>query len=120
MWHNQMMLSLAAEPVPFAFDSAGAARVGGTRVTLEVLLGCYLNGETAEQLHDDFPTIALSEIYATIAYYWRHRAEVDAYLAQVAAEADAIMRKLERDFPQDGLKERLLARMSERNGQASR
>ena len=81
--------------MPFAFDSAGAARVGGTRVTLEVLLGCYLNGETAEQLHEDFPTIPLSEIHATIAYYWRHSAEVDAYLAQVAEEADAIQKETE-------------------------
>lgn len=85
-----MALSVAAEPVPFALDEQGSARVGGTRVTLTVLLGLYGQGMTAEQLHDDFPTVALADIHATIAYYLRHRAEVDAYLAEQEWIADKI------------------------------
>ena len=51
-----MGLSTAAEPVPFRLDEHGVARVGGTRVTLDVIVGLFRMGHTAEDLHREFPT----------------------------------------------------------------
>jgi uncharacterized protein (DUF433 family) len=109
------MLSLAAEPVPFAFDAHGVARVGGSRVTLEVLLGTYLMGETAEQLHEDFPTVPLSEVHATIAYYWRHQEEVDRYIAEAVERGEALRRQIEGRSGAEAWRSELLRRRAERD-----
>lgn len=73
--------------LPLKMDDQGAIRVSGTRVTLDTLIAFYRQGEMPEDLHAGFPTVPLADIYAVIAYYLAHQAELDAYLAQRAAEA---------------------------------
>jgi uncharacterized protein (DUF433 family) len=45
-----MALNLRAEPVPVEIDADGAARVGGTRVTLDTVVNAFNNGATAEEI----------------------------------------------------------------------
>lgn len=90
-----MGLSTAAEPVPFKIDEHGVARVGGTRVPLDVIVGLYRLGETAEGLHRDFPTVGLADVYQVIAYSIRHKAEVDEYLRAAAHEEEEAIRRME-------------------------
>ncbi|MEX0783665.1 MAG: DUF433 domain-containing protein [Dehalococcoidia bacterium] len=116
-----MALSTAAEPVPFSVDAHGVARVGGTRVTLDVIVGLYRMGESAEDLHRDFPTVDLADIYQLIAYSIRHKEEVDEYM-RLAAERAAATRKLIESQPgyheeRAELKARLADRMRELRGQ---
>jgi uncharacterized protein (DUF433 family) len=111
-----MALPTAAEPVPFKLDEHGVARVGGTRVTLEVILGGFKRGETAEDLHDGFPSVALADIYGTISYYLHHRDEVEEYLAEAERDGERIAAKYadperERAFAND-----LRRRWAERHG----
>ena len=74
------------EPPPFLPDAHGILRVGGTRVTLETLLGYYTQDASIEDLHRGFPTVPLSELHAVVCYYLRNKAELDVWLAFEASE----------------------------------
>lgn len=110
-----MALSIAAEPIPLAVDPHGTVRVGGTRLTLETLLDAFKKGDSPRQIVEAFPGLELADVYAVIAYYLRHRLDVEAYLQ--AQEAKAIEVRNEIDVSQGaqvGLRERLLARRTRR------
>lgn len=98
------------EPVPLKMDATDTIRVGGTRVPLDTLVGAFHEGATAEEIADQFPSLELSDIYATIGYYLRHRSELDQYLAQRRQQADELRKQIESRFNPKGLRERLLAR----------
>lgn len=68
--------------LPIKMDKNGTIHVSGTRVTLDTLIACYQQGDTPEIIHDGFPTVPLTDIYAVIAYYLGHQEEVDNYLRQ--------------------------------------
>jgi uncharacterized protein (DUF433 family) len=97
-------------------DETGTIRVGRSRVTLDVVLADHRRGLTPEEIVHQLDTLDLGDVYAAIAYYHRHRAEVEAYLAQRKASADALRAEIEASQPdRSGLKERLL-RKAQRDG----
>jgi uncharacterized protein (DUF433 family) len=113
-----MALSIAAEPIPLKVDAHGTVRVGGTRLTLETVLGAFKRGESPDEIVVAFPGLELADVYAVIAYYLRHREEVEAYLRTQEAKAAGIRRKFEaRQGDQHGLRERLLARRGKQHSQ---
>lgn len=107
-----MTLSISTELPPLVTDASGTIRVGKTRVTLETVIGTFLAGYTPEEIVMQFPALVLADVYSVIGYYLHHRAEVDAYLQQVAQEAGQVRQKLETKFDRLGVRERLLARQS--------
>ncbi len=74
-----MISTPATIAVPVRTDEDGVIRVGQTRVTLVTLISFYKQGESPEALHEAFPTVSLGDVYAVVAYYLAHQAEVDAY-----------------------------------------
>jgi uncharacterized protein (DUF433 family) len=104
--------NLLEERLPLAEDPDGVIRVGGTRVPLERVVFEWRAGESAESIADSFPTLALGDIYAAIAYYLHHREAVEEYITRREREADRIQAELKKRYPQDGLRERLLARLN--------
>jgi uncharacterized protein (DUF433 family) len=67
-------------------DSDGYLHFTGHRIGLEdVIYHHATDGESPEMLHCRFPTLPLSVLYKTIAFYLDNRAEVDEYCAQEAA-----------------------------------
>jgi len=105
-----MSLLIEAEAAPLTIDSGGTVRVGGTRVTLDTIVGAFLQGASAEEIAQQYPVVSLGDIYAVIAYYLRHRAEVDQYLGQRAQEGDALRKEIEANLDRSVIRERLLAR----------
>jgi len=105
-----MSLAIAAEPIPLRTDSDGVIRVSDTRVTLDTVVFAFLHGATAEGIAESYPSLDLADIYAVIAYYLRHREEVDAYLREREISAEAIREKIERQCPPHGILACLLAR----------
>ncbi len=97
-------------PVPLVELPDGTLRVVGTRVPLDTIVQCHLAGDSPEAIHDSFPTVPLADVYACLAYYHRHKAEVDEYLARREDQAEAMRAEIERRCPQDGFKAKLLAR----------
>ena len=90
-----MKLHLDPEPAPLRLDADGVCRVSGTRATLESLITSFQQGTTAEEIADQYPSVPLADIYATITYYLRHRDEVEAYLQNVEAREADVIREIE-------------------------
>lgn len=68
----------------------GSIRVVGTRITIESIILGFQDGATPEEICQDFPALALAQVYDVLAFYLTHQAEVEAYLreqAHVTAEA---------------------------------
>jgi uncharacterized protein (DUF433 family) len=73
-------------------------RVKGHRIGIEIILDDYLeDGLSAEEIAWRYPTLNLEEVHAVLAYYWRHKADVDAYLQQVHESEDQFFAEQERN-----------------------
>jgi uncharacterized protein (DUF433 family) len=105
-----MSITPATAEVPLTTDLHGTVRVGDTRVTLDSVVGAFRSGATAEEIAQQFPALALADIYQVIAYYLQHTAEVETYLATREQEAKKLRRDIEAQFDPRGLRSRLLAR----------
>ncbi len=105
-----MSLSIEAEPLPLRIDPDGTVRVGGTRVTLDTVVGAFLQGAAAEEIAQQYPTVSLGDVYAVVGYYLRHRAEVDEYLTERQREAESLRKEIETNLDRSIIRERLLAR----------
>ncbi len=105
-----MTLAITVEPNPLEIDSNGVVRVGKTRVTLDTVVTAFLEGATAEEIGEQYTSLRLSDIYFVIAYYLRHKAEVDNYLSERQLQATAIKQEIEQRFNPIGIRDRLLAR----------
>ena len=106
-------LPLHAEPPPLRVDEGAVARVGKSRISLDLVVEQYENGMTPEDLVRAYGTLALADVYSVIAYYLRHREEVRAYLKWRGEEAGALRAKIEAVRPRVP-REELLARRSAR------
>lgn len=67
----------------FDFLAPDDIRIKGHRIGIEDVLAYYLDGYTPEEIAAHLPTIGLEQIHATITYYLRNRATLDAYLARL-------------------------------------
>jgi uncharacterized protein (DUF433 family) len=110
-----MNLPLETDPLPIYVDhgSAGALRVGPTRVTLEVVLTAYLQGYTPEQIIRQYDVLNLADVYTVIGHYLRHKTVFDEHLAECDRRFQE-RRNHSMANGQAGLKERLLARLAAR------
>jgi uncharacterized protein (DUF433 family) len=90
----------------------GEIRLTDHRIGLYGVISRYQEGYSAEMLAEEFPTLSLSLVHRTIAFYLDNRAEVDAYVSAYAAELE----RLEREHvPSPALleiRERLAARQA--------
>jgi len=88
----------------FDFLAPNDMRLKGHRIGVETILFDYLwQGLSAEEIALRYPTISLEQIHATLAYYWRHQAEMDAYL-QAAAEHEERMTREQEHHPSPAAK----------------
>lgn len=102
--------ALINETVPVVTDLDGAARVSGTRVTLDSVVAAFNMGATAEEIVYRYPTLQLSDVYAVVTYYLRQQKDVDAYLFERREAASRIRQRNLARFDMIGVRERLLAR----------
>ena len=111
-----MTITIDTEPVPLIVDPNGTIRVGNTRVTLESVVAAYLEGATAEEVAQQYPSLELADIYAVIGYYLRRRSEVEDYLQLRRGQAEEVRKQNEVRFPPEGVRARLLARKRQQGG----
>ncbi len=105
-----MAVSISVQPIPLAVDVDGTIRVADTRVTLDTVVAAFLDGATAEEIVQQYPSLELADAYAVIGYYLRQRAEVEAYLHQRHRTARKVRLQNESRFDPVGMRARLLAR----------
>ena len=87
----------------FDFLAPDDIRLKGHRIGIETILLDYLDGLTPEEIALRYPTLSLEKVYATITYYWRNQAEIDAYL-KAAEEHEARMRREQELNPSPAVK----------------
>src|SRR5687768_13732941 len=90
-----MSFTIQPEYPPLRLDSSGAYRIGESRVLLELVIEAFNDGATPETIVQQYPTTTLSDIYAVIAYYLRHRDEVAAYLCERETVAKFVRQKID-------------------------
>ena len=108
-----MSLTIDAEPLPLQADADGVVRVGGTRVTLDTIVTAFQQGAAAEEIAEQYPSVALSDVYAAIAFYLRHRSDVDVYIEEGNRRSETLRREHEATYDRQEIRNRLLARRPE-------
>ncbi|HEX5759142.1 MAG TPA: DUF433 domain-containing protein [Thermoanaerobaculia bacterium] len=107
-----MNLPAVSDPAPLiAADDGRVIRVRGTRVTLDTVIGAFKRGATPEEIAQDYSAVSLADVYAVIAYYLRHRSEVEHYLEGRARDHVELRREIEDRPEYQELRKRLLARV---------
>jgi len=108
-----MGIILQTEAPPLRREASGALRVGRSRVLLELVIRAFQDGATPEVIVHRYPSALLADIYAVIAYYLRHREDIEAYLAEREQQAREVRQRIEsHQGDLADLRSRLLARQS--------
>ncbi len=96
-----MTLTTEAEAVPLGVDPDGVLCVGQTRVPLDLVVEAFQDGAGPDEIVLQYPVLDLADVYAVVAYYLRHRSQVDAYVEERAAAAEAIRLRRARNSSAD-------------------
>jgi uncharacterized protein (DUF433 family) len=68
--------------------SLGEIRVTGHRIDLFHIIYYHNSGQSAAQLHEEFPTLSVELLEEVLAFYENNRAEVDAYVKRCQDEIE--------------------------------
>ena len=105
-----MSIEVISELVPLTKHKDGVLRIGKTRVTLDTVIGAFLDGATAEEIAQQYPVLSLADVYAVITYYLRRRKDVEQYLQHRKNQSAKVRNENESRYNPIGIRERLLAR----------
>ena len=59
----------------------GRATVAGTRIRVSIILGCYRQGMTVEEIVQQYPHLRPADVHDALAYSYDHPGEIEADLA---------------------------------------
>jgi uncharacterized protein (DUF433 family) len=105
-----MTISISPQTLSLTVDVDGVIRMAKTRVTIDTVIAAFLEGATAEEIVQQYPSLELADVYAVIGYYLRRRDEVEKYLKGRQKKAQRVRQQNEKRFDPAGLRARLLAR----------
>jgi uncharacterized protein (DUF433 family) len=108
------MTAEVVDAIPLSKDANGVYRIGGTRVTLDLVVRAFNRGATPEEVAQDFPSLQLPDIYQVIGYYLKHGSELAEYFDRRAREEKEMLEAHREEWSPPGLRERLLARRDKR------
>mgnify|MGYP003347028208 CR=1 FL=1 len=97
------------DAVPLTMDASGVYRVGESRVSLDLVIGAFHRGATAEEIVQDYPSLQLADVYQVIGYYLKHASQLAEYLARRVAEEKELL-EAHAEWSPPGLRERLEGR----------
>ncbi len=82
---DQVISSLLAQPATYIEARPGVQGgepcLRGTRIPVWVLAAMHKQGDTADDILEAYPNLSAAQVHAALAYYYEHRAEVDATIA---------------------------------------
>jgi uncharacterized protein (DUF433 family) len=69
----------------------GRARIDGTRIGVETIVGMYHSGATVEEIARGYEAagVTVAKVHAALVYYYDHRSEVDAILEAYQEQSEA-------------------------------
>lgn len=59
----------------------GQAVVGGTRIRVGIVLGCYRQGMSVEEIVQQYPMLKPADVHDALAYAYDHLDEIEAEMA---------------------------------------
>jgi uncharacterized protein (DUF433 family) len=59
----------------------GQPVVGGTRIRVAIVLGCYRQGMNVEEIVQQYPSLKPADVHDALAYAYDHLAEIEADMA---------------------------------------
>ena len=110
---DNLNVTVVLDEIPLARDVHGVYRVGGTRVTLDLVVRAFNRGATAEEIVQKYDSLRLPDVYQVIGYYLKHADELAGYFETRAREEEALLSSHPEWSPK-GLRDRLLARRNVR------
>jgi uncharacterized protein (DUF433 family) len=110
---DNLTVSAVVDEIPLARDARGVYRVGGTRVTLDLVVRAFNRGATPEEIVQKYDSLRLSDVYQAIGYYLKHADELAEYFETRAREEKRLL-SAHPEWSPKGLRERLLARRKAR------
>jgi len=60
----------------------GVYYVQGTRISLDSIVYAFREGCSPETIREDFEGLTLAHVYAAVAFYLDHQADIDNYLRE--------------------------------------
>jgi uncharacterized protein (DUF433 family) len=92
---------LPIEPlaVPLRRLENGAYRVADTRIPLELVIHAFDAGRSPEDIVRSWRSLALSDVYAVVAYYLTHREAVQRYIHETEKEVEALWKEIDANQP---------------------
>ena len=69
-------------------DDRGVAKLIGSRTKVRQVVMDTMNGYTPQQIHEEYPHLSLAQIHAALAYYYDHKAAIDAEIEAGSRLAD--------------------------------
>ena len=106
---DNLNLTVVLDEIPLARDAHGVYRVGGTRVTLDLVVRAFNRGATAEEIVQKYDSLRLPDVYQVIGYYLRHAGELAEYFEN-RGRAEERLLSSHPEWSPKGLRDRLLAR----------
>ncbi|WP_041555879.1 DUF433 domain-containing protein [Nostoc sp. PCC 7524] len=73
--------------------------IEGTRISLDSVVYAFLNGDSPENIAQNFPLLSLEQVYGAIAFYLANRELVDAYLKEGEVEFAKLQQSLRENNP---------------------
>jgi len=62
-------------------DDKGVARIAGSRMkVIHLVLDKMAHNSTPEEMAKQFPSLTLAQLHSVLAYYYSHKAELDAQI----------------------------------------
>ena len=83
----------------FEFISPDAIRIKGTRVGVEIVIEDFLEGASPEEIMQQYRSLSLKQIYATITYYLFNKEKMDAYIEAGRKRVEAAYEEQRRNPP---------------------
>jgi uncharacterized protein (DUF433 family) len=99
MTTQSIELPMFGDLLPLRWDEGNIIRVGETRISLDLIVEQYESGMTPEDMVRAYDTLVLADVHAAIAYYLRHREEVQTYLRRREEECAKLRARTEAATP---------------------
>jgi len=61
---------------------SGKAAIGATRVRVNNVVFLHKEGKTIDEIQEQYPDLTHAQIHAALAYYYDHKDEIEAELAE--------------------------------------
>lgn len=99
------MVTVSREHIEIVQGAGGPkARIAGHRIRVQdVAIWHEKLGMSVDEIVGQFPSISLADVHAALAYYWDHRDEIEAEIA----EEEAFVAEFRKQYPEGPLQRKL-------------